>query len=90
MSDAFTLIVKAVPGARRDEVVGWLGDRLKIRVSAPPEGGRANQAICELLASELGIRPRAIAITRGTSSPEKALTIAGVTEQQILARWPRK
>ena len=90
MSDAFTLIVKAVPGARRDEVVGWLGDRLKIRVSAPPEGGRANQAICDLLASELGIRASAIAITRGTSSPEKALTLAGVTEQQILARWPRK
>jgi uncharacterized protein (TIGR00251 family) len=89
MSDAFTLAVKAVPGARRDEVVGWLGDRLKIRISAPPEDGRANQAICRLLASELGIRPSAIAITRGGSSPEKTLTLAGITEAHILARWPR-
>ncbi len=41
--------VKAVPGAAQDTVAGALGDRLKVRVSAAPEDGRANKAICRLL-----------------------------------------
>ncbi len=47
--------VKAVPGASRNEIAGVVGDRLKIRISAPPEGGKANKAICKLLASSLGV-----------------------------------
>lgn len=83
------LPVKAVPGARRDEVAGWLGERLKVRVSAPPEGGRANDAICRLIASELGLKPAAVSVARGGSNPEKTLAIQGVTLEQVLKRWPR-
>lgn len=81
--------IKAVPGARRDEVVGWLGDRLKIRISAPPEDGRANLAIRELLARELGVRPADVAITAGLTRPEKTVEISGITDASIWARWPR-
>jgi uncharacterized protein YggU (UPF0235/DUF167 family) len=84
-----TLSVKAVPGARQDQVVGWLAERLKIRVAAPPEGGRANAAICELIAHELGIKPAAVTILRGHASAEKTLSLAGISAQQITARWPR-
>ena len=42
--------VKAVPGASLDTVAGALGDRLKVRISAAPEDGQANRAICRLLA----------------------------------------
>jgi uncharacterized protein (TIGR00251 family) len=84
-----TLIrVKAVPGAKRDEVVGRLGDRLKVRVSQPPEGGKANRAICELLASELNLKARAASVTSGASSPEKTVRIEGVTAATVEARWP--
>ena len=49
-----TLIrIKAVPGASRDAVVSLLGDRLKIRITAPPEGGKANKAICRILSKVL-------------------------------------
>jgi uncharacterized protein len=79
--------VKAVPGAKRDEVVGRLGDRLKVRVSQPPEGGRANRAICELLAAELGVPVRSVSIVRGESSAEKTVRVQGVTAAQIEVRW---
>ena len=50
---AWLIRVKAVPGASRDEIAGPLGDRLKIRIAAPPEGGKANKAI----AKEMGLSP---------------------------------
>lgn len=89
MGSALQINLKAVPGARRDEVVGWLGDRLKVRVSAPPEGGRANAAIRALLAAELGVAPSAITITRGHGTAEKSVLIEGVTREQVEDRWPR-
>ena len=63
--------VKAVPGASRDAIAGALGDRLKIRVSAPPEGGRANDAIARVLSSALGLQERAVRLVAGPASPLK-------------------
>ena len=71
------LRVKAVPGAKRDEIVGALGDRLKVRVSQPPEGGRANEAIRELLAARLGVALREIEIVQGATNPQKTVRICG-------------
>lgn len=71
------LMVKAVPGAKRDEIAGLLGDRLKVRVSAPPEGGRANAAICELLASALGVRARDVRVVSGMTRAEKVVEVSG-------------
>ena len=84
------LAIKAVPGARRDEVVGWLGERLKVRVSAPPEGGRANAAICVLIAGELGLRASAVSVERGQSSAEKSVRIIGASHEMVLEKWPRR
>ena len=46
--------VKAVPGSSRSRIAGVLGDRLKIQVAAPPEDGKANKAVAEVLAQWLG------------------------------------
>jgi uncharacterized protein YggU (UPF0235/DUF167 family) len=54
------LRIKAVPGASRAGVAGPLGDRLKVRIAEPPEGGRANRAIEELLGALLGCRCRVV------------------------------
>lgn len=70
--------LKAVPGARRDEITGVLGDRLKVRVSAPPEGGKANRAICALLAETLGVKGRDVEIISGHTSPEKTARVVGI------------
>lgn len=72
--------VKAVPGARRDEIASVLGDRLKIRVSAPPEGGRANAAIASLLASALGVPARNVSLVSNPRNPGKVFEALGVTE----------
>jgi len=76
-SDHLLLEVKAVPGASRDGVAGRLGDRLKVRVSAPPEDGKANEAICAVVAARLGLRPRQVTVQSGRSSTEKSLRIEG-------------
>jgi len=69
--------VKAVPGASRDQIAGVLGDRLKVKVAAPPEGGKANRAICALLAKELGVKPSRVEIVSGATSAEKVVRVAG-------------
>ena len=84
-----TLRIKAVPNASRDQIAGVMdhpdGPRLKVRVSAPPEAGKANKAIAKLLAKELGCKPSDVAITAGTSGTEKTVTFAegSVTQAQI-------
>lgn len=86
-SGGVLLAVKAVPGARRGQVAGVLGTRLKVRVAAPPEDGRANAAICELIAAELGRKPRDVRVVTGHSSPEKTVQVTGVRPDEILARF---
>ncbi|MCE9591675.1 MAG: DUF167 domain-containing protein [Planctomycetes bacterium] len=71
--------VKVVPGASRDRVAGLLGDRLKITVAAPPEDGKANRAVCALLATLLNVPVKSIEVTHGRSQPQKTLLVTGVT-----------
>ncbi|MFM1903038.1 MAG: hypothetical protein RLZZ440_938 [Planctomycetota bacterium] len=77
------LNVKVVPGSSRNQIVGWLGDALKIKVTAPPEKGKANEAVIELLAEALGIDPDAIQIESGHSSPSKIVAITGMDDEAI-------
>lgn len=79
------LAVKAVPGASRTRIAGVLGDRVKITVAAPPEKGKANQAICALLAELCGVSAKAVAVERGESNPLKTVRIAGVTLAAVRA-----
>ncbi|MCA9303016.1 MAG: DUF167 domain-containing protein [Phycisphaerales bacterium] len=79
------ILVKAVPGASRDQIVGPLGDRLKVRVSAPPEGGRANKAICALIAQQLGISKSSVEVISGHSNPEKRVRIVGASAEAVAA-----
>ena len=80
------LRIKAVPGASRDAIAGMLGDRVKVRVSAPPEGGKANKAICALIAARLGVRPGQVEVIAGHSHPEKTLRIMGIDDEGLRAR----
>lgn len=80
------LLVKVVPGSRREEIVGWLGDRLKVKVAAPPEDGRANEALCRLIAQTLGVGVRSAQVVSGHSRPEKTVRIEGVSAALVVSR----
>ena len=84
------LRVKVVPGSSRDEIVGWLGDALKIKVMAPPEKGKANDAVVKLLAAALGIATDDVIVVSGHSSPAKVVAVSGMDEDRIKSAvgWP--
>ncbi len=67
--------VKAVPGASRDSIAGTLGDRLKVRIAAPPEGGRANASICALLACACDLPTRSVVLESGPAQAQKSFRI---------------
>jgi len=80
------LSIKAIPGSSRDCVAGWLGDTLKVRVTAPAERGKANAAIERIVAEALGV-PRACArVVAGKTSPRKVLEIDGLSEAEVHRR----
>ncbi len=79
--------VRVVPNASRAAVVGRMADGvLKVKVCAPPEGGRANDAVVELLADIFGVPRRAVSILSGQSSRNKRVGIEGLDEQTLNAR----
>ena len=86
MSLVCRLKVKAVPGASRSEIVGKLGEALKVRVAAPPEGGKANREIVALVAAKLGLSLNCVAVLSGQSSPAKVLSVEGLSAEDAWAR----
>jgi uncharacterized protein (TIGR00251 family) len=78
-----TLAVKASPNAPRSEIVGWLGGALKIKIQAPALEGRANDALCEFLAGELGLPRRAVTLTQGGRSRQKLVRVAGLALEAV-------
>jgi len=77
VADGVEIAVKVVPGSTRTRILGPLGDALKVAVSAPPEKGKANQAVVRLLAEVLGTARRAITVVSGQTSPKKVILIKG-------------
>src|SRR5262245_3826422 len=90
LPEMITLRLKVVPGARKTRVVGRLGDALKVQVSAPPEGGKANGAVVELLAEFFGVKRDAVTITAGHTQARKTVVLDGITQQQIDEALARK
>lgn len=81
-----SLRLRVVPGATRTGVVGRYGDAWKVRVSAPPEAGKANDAVLALLANTLDVPRRDLEVTAGHSSRDKVVALAGLTTEVAEAR----
>ena len=80
------LKVKVVPGSSRNQIAGWLGESLKIRVMANPEKGKANDALVSLLADTLRIPKQDVTISSGASSPRKVFKISELSHSEIKSR----
>jgi uncharacterized protein (TIGR00251 family) len=74
----YLLRLTVAPGASRTEVVGLYGDRLKVRLAAPPEKGAANRELIAFLARELKLPKTAIRLTFGSQSRAKVVEILGL------------
>ena len=78
--------LRVSPGARRDELVGRHGEGWKVRVAAPPEGGRANDAVLDLLARELSLPRRSLSIVSGQTSRVKIVQMEGIDRAETERR----
>jgi uncharacterized protein (TIGR00251 family) len=78
------LKVKVVPGSSKNSIDGWLGNELKIRISAAPEKGRANKAVIKLLEKALAIPKGSISLHSGATNPHKIFTIDETIDGDII------
>lgn len=83
-SDEITVEIKVQPRASRNQIVGEQEGMLKIKLTAPPVEGEANQALVDYLASVLNVPRRNVVLLRGESSRHKIVAIKGVTKEQFL------
>ena len=78
-----TIELRVIPRAKRDAIEGFTNDVLRVRVTAAPQDGSANQAVVKLLASRLGVSRSAIALIRGSKSRDKVVEIAGLSLRAV-------
>jgi uncharacterized protein (TIGR00251 family) len=82
--------IKARASGKENRVVGVHAGMLKVEVTSAPEKGKANEAICRLLAKELGISVSQFGLVRGETSSNKVMAISGITVEAFAAmidRW---
>lgn len=85
-AEGLILPVRAQPGARKNGVVGEHGGALKVAVTAPPDQGRANKALIEVLHEALDLKRSQIELLSGETSRDKRFLIRGLTKQQLEER----
>jgi uncharacterized protein (TIGR00251 family) len=75
--------VRLTPRARANEIVGERNGALVVRVTAAPVDGRANAALCRLIASSAGVGVRSVSIVRGVGSREKVIRVDGMNAEDL-------
>lgn len=80
------LQLRVSPGAASSGIVGRHGAAWKVRVTAVPEGGKANAAVVRLLADTLAVPTRDVEIVSGHGSRDKTVALAGIDHDEIERR----
>jgi uncharacterized protein len=80
------IAVRLRPGGRGDVLLGVEDGVLRARVSAPPLEGRANRALCKLIAARVGVPPSRVDVVRGAKSRDKVVAVAGVGSKELALR----
>src|SRR6266849_1748502 len=80
------LPIRAPPGARKTGVMGEHGGALKVAVTAPPEDGRANKALVEVLRESLNLKRSQVELLSGATSREKKFLVRGLTKAEVETR----
>ena len=85
-AEGATLALRVQPKAKRNAVLGEQAGALKVSVTAPPEDGRANEAVIALLREELHLQRSQVALISGQTNRNKVVLVRGVTPEQLAAR----
>jgi uncharacterized protein (TIGR00251 family) len=80
------LTVRVFPRAYQDEIAGWDGEILRVRLKAPPVDGRANDELTRFLAVALKLPRRDVSILTGSKTRVKRVAVAGLTDEEVAAR----
>lgn len=83
------LPVKVTARASRSEIVGWTASRLRVRIAAVPENGKANEALEALLADAAGVPRRNVRVVAGRTSTLKLVAIDGFEQHELNRRFGR-
>jgi hypothetical protein len=83
MSVAATIQVRLRPRGSRDELQGMRDGVLQAKVTAPPVDGKANKALCKLIAKQAGIAPSRVMVVRGAKSGEKLVRVEGIDDATL-------
>ena len=87
MAILLRLLMKAGDG--RSALLGWQGEVLRVQVAAPPQAGRANEALLELMAGALGLERAQVKLLRGHRSHHKLMAVEGMEEDEARRRLGR-
>jgi len=74
---------KIVPGSSKTSLCGTLDGMVKIKVSAAPEKGKANQCLVEFLAKQLGVKKKAVRVIAGQTNPVKNIEVLGISAEEL-------
>lgn len=77
------IAVHVTPRSGRDEIAGWRGGELSVRVTTPPEDGKANAAARAVLADALGVAKGAVRVVRGETARHKQIEVDGVGPEDV-------
>jgi len=83
---AVKIPLKVIPGAPKDEIVGWRGSDLTVKITAPPVEGRANEHLRRYLARVFGVSPVDVQLLTGETSRRKMVQIEGLAAAEASAR----
>jgi len=81
-----TFTIRVQPRARRNAVMGEIGDALKISLTSPPIEGRGNEACIEFLAEFLKVPRSSVTIAAGETSRNKVIRVAGMSAEELRRR----
>ena len=75
--------IRLQPRARQNEIVGMRAGAFLVRVTAPPVDGRANEALCRLIAAAVDVAPSRVTVVRGSTSRDKVVRVEGVDDAEV-------
>ncbi len=77
------IIVRVTPRSSRNSIEAGVGGVISVRVTSPPDDGKANAAVCRVVAEALGVPKSAVAVVRGHAARIKTLEVAGLTDEEV-------